>query len=83
MMRKWDPFRLSEALNYHLKPHPVAIVDCAYTTTEFHARFSATERRYLFRILVRRAPTTHQTGLVWQVKKPLDLDRMRMGAAHF
>ena len=83
MTRKWDPFRLSEALNYHLKPHPVAIVGCAYATSDFHARFSATERRYLFRILVRRAPTTHQTGLVWQVKKPLDLDRMRMGAAHF
>ena len=82
MTRKWDPFRLSEALNYHLKPHPVAIVDCAYTTPEFHARFSATERRYLFRILVRRAPTTHQAGLVWQVKKPLDLDRMRLGAEY-
>jgi tRNA pseudouridine38-40 synthase len=48
----------------------------------FHARFSAQERRYLFRILVRRAPVTHQAGLVWNVKKTLDLDAMREGADH-
>lgn len=82
MEREWAPFRLSEALNYHLKPHPVAIVDCAAVDQAFHARFSAVERRYLFRVLVRRAPATHQAGLVWQVKKPLNLDRMREAADH-
>ena len=82
MAREWTPFRLSEALNFHMKPHPVAIVDCAQVDETFHARFSAQERRYLFRILVRRAPVTHQAGLVWNVKKPLDLDAMREGASH-
>ena len=80
--REWKPFRLSEALNYHLKPDPVAIVDCAAVPDTFHARFSATERRYLFRILCRRAPVTHTNGYVWQVKQPLDIDAMREGAAH-
>ena len=80
--RDWDPFRLSEALNHHLKPQPVAIVACAAVAQDFHARFSAIERRYLFRILVRRAPATHQAGLVWQVKQPLDVAAMRRGAAH-
>jgi len=80
--REWTPFRLSEALNYHLKPDPVAIVDCAAVPDTFHARFSATERRYLFRILFRRAPVTHTKGYVWQVKQPLDLDAMREGASH-
>jgi tRNA pseudouridine38-40 synthase len=80
--REWTPFRLSEALNYHMKPHPVAIVDCVQVDETFHARFSAQERRYLFRILVRRAPVTHQAGLVWNVKKTLDLDAMREGADH-
>ena len=80
MERDWDPFRLSEALNFHMKPNPVAVVDCAPVGPDFHARFSAQERRYQFRILVRRAPATHQAGLVWQVKKPLDLDAMRAGA---
>tara|TARA_R110002049_G_scaffold23781_6_gene84709 strand:- start:100670 stop:101440 length:771 start_codon:yes stop_codon:yes gene_type:complete len=80
MDRVWEPFRLSEALNYHLKPRPIAIVDCAAVPDEFHARFSALERRYLFRILARRAPATHQDGLVWQVKQDLDLDAMHAAA---
>ena len=82
MERDWTPFRLSEAINYHLKPLPIAIVDCVAVDDDFHARFSALERRYLFRVLVRRPPATHQAGLVWQVKKPLDIDRMREAATH-
>ncbi|NNE53921.1 MAG: tRNA pseudouridine(38-40) synthase TruA [Sulfitobacter sp.] len=76
----WKPFRLSEALNYHLKPDPVAVVDCAMVPDDFHARFSANERRYLFRILSRRAPATHQRGLVWQIKHPLDAGAMQEAA---
>ncbi|MEP2922223.1 tRNA pseudouridine(38-40) synthase TruA [Sulfitobacter sp.] len=82
MQRDWTPFRLSEALNYHLKPNPVAIVACAKVPDDFHARFSAQERRYLFRVLPRRAPVTHAQGFVWQVKQQLDIDAMREGAAH-
>ncbi|MFK7837730.1 MAG: tRNA pseudouridine(38-40) synthase TruA [Sulfitobacter sp.] len=80
MAQDWDAFRLSEALNYHLKPHPVAITACAAVEEGFHARFSALERRYLFRILSRRAPATHQQGLVWQIKHPLDVDAMQAAA---
>ncbi|KRS13189.1 pseudouridine synthase [Roseovarius atlanticus] len=82
MTKNWDPFRLSEALNYHLKPLPVAILDCAQVADDWHARFSAIERRYLFRLLVRRAPATHDKGLVWRVQNPLDVEAMRQGAAH-
>lgn len=82
LVRDWDPFRLSEALNYHLRPAPVAVVACAVVTGDWHARFSATERRYLFRILERRAPATVEAGRVWQVPRALDLDAMRAGAAH-
>ncbi|MFC4668269.1 tRNA pseudouridine(38-40) synthase TruA [Seohaeicola nanhaiensis] len=82
LAQDWTPFRLSEALNHHLKPLPVAIVDCARVPDDWHARFSAVERRYLFRLLMRRAPATHEAGLVWQVKNPLDVDAMRAGAAH-
>ena len=78
--RDWAPFRLSEALNYHLKPQPVAIVDCAAVSDDFHARFSALERRYHFRILCRRAPATHQAGLVWQIKHRLDVHAMQDAA---
>jgi tRNA pseudouridine38-40 synthase len=79
--RNWAPFRLQEAVNFHLKPHPVALVDVAQVAEDWHARFSAKERRYMFRIVMRRPPVTHEAGLVWQVKRPLDIERMRAGAA--
>ena len=78
----WDPFRLSEALNYHLKPLPVAIVACARVADDWHARFSAVERRYLFRLVARRAPLTLDRGKVWQVRNPLDPRAMQAGADH-
>lgn len=82
LQRDWDPFRLSEALNWHLKPAPVAILAAARVADDFHARFSAHERRYLFRLVARRAPLTHDRGRAWQVQHPLDLAAMRAGAAH-
>jgi tRNA pseudouridine38-40 synthase len=80
--KDWSPFRLSEALNYHLRPKPVAIVGCAQVEDDWHARFSALERRYFFRLLMRRAPATLDKGLVWQVPRRLDVDAMRDGARH-
>lgn len=78
----WDTFRLAAALNAHLRPAPVAVVDCKRVPDDFHARFSATGRRYLYRLVARRAPVTHDKGLVWQVAAPLDVAAMRAGAAH-
>ncbi|SPF79958.1 tRNA pseudouridine(38-40) synthase TruA [Pseudoprimorskyibacter insulae] len=80
MERDWEPFRLSEALNYHLKPAPVAIVDAARVPDDWHARFSAIERRYLFRILCRRAPCTMEAGQVWRVSHDLDVSAMHEAA---
>lgn len=82
LAKNWDPFRLSEALNFHLRPQPVAILAAARVADDFHARFSAVERQYLFRLMARRAPATHDAGLVWQVLNPLDLQAMQAGAAH-
>lgn len=80
--REWDPFRLSEALNWHMKPAPVAVLTVARVDDDFHARFSARERRYLFRMVARRAPVTHDRGRVWQVLGRPDLEAMRAGAAY-
>lgn len=82
LQRDWDPFKLAGALNYHLKPDPIAIVACAQVDEDWHARFSALERRYEFRLLMRRAPATHDAGLVWQIARRLDIEAMREGAAH-
>ena len=82
LTRDWEVFRLSEALNYHLKPHPISILEIAKVHDEWHARFDAKERRYWFRLLYRRAPATHDKGLVWQVNYPLEVEPMREAAQH-
>ncbi|MBV1926035.1 MAG: tRNA pseudouridine(38-40) synthase TruA [Rhodobacteraceae bacterium] len=82
MSAEWNPFRLSEALNYHLKPQPIAIVAIAQASDDWHARFSASERQYQFRVLTRRAPATLDAGQVWQVKKPLNLAAMQEAVQH-
>ncbi len=81
MARDWDPFRLMEAVNFHLKPAPVAVLSAEVVDDEFHSRFSAVERRYLYRILVRRAPAVLDRGRVWQVRHELDAEAMRAAAA--
>lgn len=78
--RDWDPFRLSEALNFHLRPDPIAITDCAQTGPDFSARFDALYRTYRFRLLCRRAPETHLKNFVWRVGHPLDAAAMQEGA---
>lgn len=80
LVQDWDPFRLSEALNYHLKPAPVAILACAKVAVDWHARFDAVERQYLFRLIARRAPLTSEAGQMWHVKNRLDVAAMQAGA---
>lgn len=79
--KNWDSFRLREALNFHLKHLPVVILDCVEAQEDWHARFSAIERRYLFRLLCRRPPATHDQGLVWQVGHDLALEPMQQAAS--
>lgn len=81
LTRDWPPLRLLEAVNHHLRPDPVAVTACSRVAEDFHARFGAIERRYLFRLVSRRAPVVFDAGLVWQVRHPLDLGAMRAGAA--
>ncbi len=80
LARDWQPFRLMEALNYHLRPAPVAIVAIAPVAGDFHARFSARERHYLFRLITRRAPLVLERGRVWHVNRPLALEPMQQAA---
>lgn len=82
LSREWDPFRLAEALNWHLKPAPVAVTAAAPAPDDFHARFDAIERRYLYRVICRRAPLTIERGLAWRVPAALDVEAMRRAAAH-
>ena len=69
-----------DALNFHLKPNPVTIVEARVTEPDFHARFSAKGRSYLYRILNRRAPPTLDRGHVWHVPYRLDASAMHEAA---
>jgi tRNA pseudouridine38-40 synthase len=71
---------LRDAVNFHLKPQPIAILVAGAVSEEFHARFSATGRRYLYRIVNRRAPLALMRDRAWQVQAPLDAEAMH-GAA--
>jgi tRNA pseudouridine38-40 synthase len=80
MSRAWDPFRLASALNYHMRPAPVTVLAAAEVPPAFNARFDAVERRYVYRLVSRRAPATHDRGRVWQVPHPLTLTPMQVAA---
>jgi len=74
------PFRLMEALNFHLRPDPIAVLDCETVATDWHARFSCTGRAYIYRVANRRAPLTLDRDRAWQVPQPLDADAMHRAA---
>jgi len=78
--REWDPFKIREALNFHLKPHPVAVLEADAVGLDFEARFSATARSYEYRILNRRARPALDEGKVWHVPVQLDADAMHTAA---
>ena len=76
------PYRLKEAVNALLRPAPVAILACETVPDDWHARFSCIGRRYIYRIVNRRAPLTLEAGLAWQVAAPLDAEAMHVAAQH-
>ena len=78
--KPFDPFRLMGAINAHLRPDPIAVTACEVVPDDWHARFSCTGRRYLYRIVNRRAPLALQRDRAWQVATPLDADAMHRAA---
>jgi tRNA pseudouridine38-40 synthase len=78
--KAWDAAVVRDALNAHLSPEPIVVLDAAVAEPDFHARFSARERRYLYRILNRASPPALERGRVWRVKKPIDAAAMHAAA---
>lgn len=78
--KEWRPDRLRDALNAHLRPHPVAILAASEVPESFDARFSAVLRHYVYRIINRRAPLTFESGRAWLVRRPLDSGVMHAAA---
>jgi len=82
LKRQLTAHRLREGLNALVRPHPISVLDVAPVADDWHARFSCIGRRYLYRILNRRAPSGLDIGRVWHIAVPLDVDAMREGSAH-
>lgn len=80
IVRDFTPFRLMEAINAVIRPHPVAVLACESVADDWHARFSCTGRRYRYRIFNRRAPLTFDAGLAWRVPAELDVSAMHKAA---
>jgi tRNA pseudouridine38-40 synthase len=78
--RDWDPLKIRDALNWHLQPAGVAAIDVAEVPRDFHARFSAVKRAYLYRISDRRARPVLEAGRVWHVPHRLDAEAMHIAA---
>ena len=81
LSRDWRPDTVRDAMNAHLRPHPIAVLAAEKAADDFHARFSATGRRYVYRIIVRRADLVLERDRAWRVLRPLDAAAMAQGAA--
>jgi tRNA pseudouridine38-40 synthase len=80
LAKAWHPFVLCNALNANVRPHPISILKAEETAADFHARFSATRRHYLYRILNRRAPPALEKGKIWWLPVTLDAEAMHEAA---
>src|SRR5471032_3399205 len=78
--KEFEPGKVRDALNHYLRPAPVTVLDAAVTDGEFHARFSAKSRHYLYRILNRRSPPALDKSRVWHVSPKLDAEAMHRAA---
>lgn len=78
--REWPADTVRDAVNFHLKPASITILDCVEIGPGFDARFSAVARHYRYRILARRAPPALDRDRVWWVPRPLDAEAMAAAA---
>ena len=78
--KDFPPDTIRDALNHFLRPQPVAVLEAAIASPEFHARFSAIARHYRYRIACRRAPLTLDLGHAWHVMRALDAKAMHEAA---
>lgn len=78
--KSFPPGRLRDGLNAHLRPHPIAILAADIVPDDFEARFSATKRHYLYRIVNTRANLALDIGRVWRVPRALDAVAMHTAA---
>jgi tRNA pseudouridine38-40 synthase len=80
LTKDWDVDTVRDAFNAHLRPHPIAVIAAEKVDASFDARFSASKRHYLYRIINRRADLTFERGRAWRIAKPLNSAAMHLAA---
>jgi len=80
LAKEWDVGNVRDAINFHLRPQPVAVLAAEQVAADFDARFSAVKRHYLYRIVNRRADLTLELNRAWRVPRPLDDGAMHAAA---
>jgi tRNA pseudouridine38-40 synthase len=80
LTKDWDDETVRDAINAHLRPHPIAVLTAERVGENFDARFSATRRHYLFRIVNRRANLALEQNRAWRIARPLDDAAMHTAA---
>jgi len=80
LTKDWPARTVMNALNAHLVGEAISVLDCMEVDGDWHARFSATGRRYLYRILNRPGPPALDQGRVWHMRKPLNAEAMHTAA---
>jgi tRNA pseudouridine38-40 synthase len=82
LTKDWDVDNVRDALNFHIRPRPVAVLTVERASETFDARFSATKRHYRYRIVNRRADLTLDQNRAWRVPRMLDSAAMHSAAQH-
>ena len=80
LTKDWDSDTVRDAINAHLRPHPIAVLLAEVAPGSFDARFSAIKRHYRYRIVNRRADLAIEKGRAWRISRPLDVDAMHAAA---
>jgi tRNA pseudouridine38-40 synthase len=80
LAKDWDTETVRDAINFHLRSQPIAVLVAERAVPDFDARFSAVKRHYLYRIVNRRADLTLEQNRAWRVPRPLDDKAMHAAA---
>jgi len=80
LAKHWPTDKVRDALNAHVRPDPISVLACERVAGDFDARFSATARHYLYRIVTRRGPLVLDRNRAWHVVHALDAPAMHEAA---